>query len=89
MPRSLWREHTKSRRTAMPRLSFRVLALMAGGLVEDFREARRLAEESIDSGAALGKLEALRRHTQRLRALRAEDVNARGGTSGESGGTRR
>src|SRR5205085_12222774 len=34
-------------------------ALHVGGLAEDLREAARLAEQSIDEGAALGKLERL------------------------------
>jgi len=36
-------------------------ALHVGGLAEDLKEAARLAEESIDTGAALGKLEDLTR----------------------------
>jgi len=34
-------------------------ALMAAGKARDFAEGIRLAENSIDEGAALGKLEAL------------------------------
>jgi anthranilate phosphoribosyltransferase len=38
-------------------------ALMAAGATEDLRAAMRLAAESVDSGAARGKLEALVRFT--------------------------
>lgn len=38
-------------------------ALLVGGLAMDLREATRLAEASIDSGAALGKLEELARRS--------------------------
>ena len=40
-------------------------ALFVGGITDDFKEAARLAEASIDSGAAHGKLEALVRATNR------------------------
>lgn len=40
-------------------------AIMAGGLARDFEEGIRLAEESIDSGKALAKLEDLREYTQK------------------------
>jgi len=40
-------------------------ALLVGGRAKEMREAARLAEESIDSGAALGKLEALITATNR------------------------
>lgn len=39
-------------------------ALMAAGRAGDFTEGIRLAEESIDSGAAAAKLEGLVRFTQ-------------------------
>jgi anthranilate phosphoribosyltransferase len=38
-------------------------ALVAAGAAEDLRAAMRMAEESVDSGAARGKLEALARFT--------------------------
>jgi len=42
-------------------------ALVAGGKAKDFLEGAALARESIDSGAALGKFEALRALTQSFR----------------------
>jgi anthranilate phosphoribosyltransferase len=38
-------------------------ALLVGGLADNLRAAARLADESIESGAALAKLEALARAT--------------------------
>jgi len=39
-------------------------ALVAAGLAEEFQDGIRLAEESIDDGAALAKLELLIQFTQ-------------------------
>lgn len=41
-------------------------ALVVGGVAKDMREGIKIAAESIDSGAALKKLESLREYTKRL-----------------------